>query len=226
MTTTDLKPGDIVQHPEHGYGVVLKNFPGVPTIYFAGKHGYENTTRGSTGWERVETCTTKAVRILEDYQQIASKSTGVIVRDAVVMMTPAVYEAHHGRETVRPGHVQVRVDDLELGPSVYETEGEFVSSVMRDFPEYSEGDLRLIYRALVAQRAESTPPADEQEIVGDGCECWVTPEHMWTTYGSAVEPGSLPEARREAHERHGHAALPRLRRADHKHRHGRGQPRG
>ena len=54
MTTTDLKPGDIVQHPEHGYGVVLKNFPGVPTIYFAGKHGYENTTRGFTGWERVE----------------------------------------------------------------------------------------------------------------------------------------------------------------------------
>ena len=149
MTTTDLKPGDIVQHPEHGYGVVLKNFPGVPTIYFAGKHGYENTTRGFTGWERVE--------------------------------------------TVRPGHVQVRIDDLELGPSVYETEGEFVSSVMRDFPEYSEGDLRLIYRALVAQRAESTPPADEQEIVGDGCECWVTPEHMWTTYGSAVEPGSQVE---------------------------------
>ena len=54
MTTTDLKPGDFVQHPEHGYGVVLKNFPGVPTIYFAGKHGYENTTRGFTGWERVE----------------------------------------------------------------------------------------------------------------------------------------------------------------------------
>ena len=118
MTTTDLKPGDIVQHPEHGPGIVLKNFPGVPTIYFAGKHGYENTTRGFTGWERVK--------------------------------------------TVRPGHVQVRIDDLELGPSVYETEGEFVSSVMRDFPEYSEGDLRLIYRALVAQRAESTPPADEK----------------------------------------------------------------
>ena len=55
MMNTDFKPGDIVQHPEHGYGVVLKNFPGVPTIYFAGKHGYENTTRGFTGWERVET---------------------------------------------------------------------------------------------------------------------------------------------------------------------------
>ena len=54
MTTTDLKPGDLVRHPEHGYGVVLKNFPGVPTIYFAGEHGYENTTRRFTGWERAE----------------------------------------------------------------------------------------------------------------------------------------------------------------------------
>lgn len=26
--------------------------------------------------------------------------------------------------------------------------------------------------------------------VGGGCECWVTPEHMWTRYGDAVEPGS------------------------------------
>ena len=58
MTTTDLKPGDIVEHPEHGYGVVLKNFPGVPTIYFAGEHGYENTTRRFTGWERVESTPT------------------------------------------------------------------------------------------------------------------------------------------------------------------------
>ena len=54
MTRTDLKPGDLVRHPEHGYGVVLKNFPGVPTIYFAGEHGYENTTRRFTGWERAE----------------------------------------------------------------------------------------------------------------------------------------------------------------------------
>ena len=54
MTTTDLKPGDLVRHPEHGYGVVLKNFPGAPTIYFAGEHGYENTTRRFTGWERAE----------------------------------------------------------------------------------------------------------------------------------------------------------------------------
>lgn len=159
MTTTDLKPGDIVQHPEHGYGVVLKNFPGVPTIYFAGKHGYENTTRGFTGWERAETCTPEAVRILEDYQQIVSKSAGVIVRDAVVMMTPTAYEAYRGRETVRPGHVQVRVDDLG-------EDGEDLSDWLNADEDSWELSGRLAIRvakAIAAQRGESTPTADEQE---------------------------------------------------------------
>ncbi len=140
MTTTDLKPGEIVQHPEHGYGVVLKNFPGVPTIYFAGEHGYENTTRRFTGWERAE--------------------------------------------TVRPGHVQVRVDDLD--PGLREGVDEAYRRLCRAWGgDYSE--------AQTAQCAESTPPADEPEIVGDGCECWVTPEHMWTTHYGAVEPGSQVE---------------------------------
>ena len=108
-STTDLKPGDIVQHPEHGYGVALKNFPGVPTIYFAGKHGYENTTRGFTGWERIE--------------------------------------------TVRPGHVQVRVDDLDL-------EG-WGGEESADWPTSSRLAVRAA-NALAAQRAESTPPADKK----------------------------------------------------------------
>lgn len=46
------------------------------------------------------------------------------------------------------------------------------------------------------------------EVWGDGCECWVTPEHMWLSaascgYGGGYEPGSqieynprVPEARR------------------------------
>ena len=110
MTTTHLKPGDIVQHPEHGYGVVLKNFPGVPTIYFAGKHGYENTTRGFTGWERVE--------------------------------------------TVRPGHVQVRVDDLDLS----RWEGVFEGGGWNHATRVA---IRAA-NAMTAQPAESTPPADEQ----------------------------------------------------------------
>lgn len=31
------------------------------------------------------------------------------------------------------------------------------------------------------------------EVWGNGCECWVTSGHMWTTYGDAVEPGSQIE---------------------------------
>ena len=31
------------------------------------------------------------------------------------------------------------------------------------------------------------------EVWGNGCECWVTPEHMWTTHCGAVEPGSQVE---------------------------------
>lgn len=31
------------------------------------------------------------------------------------------------------------------------------------------------------------------EVWGGGCECWVTPEHMWTTHYGAVEPGSQLE---------------------------------
>lgn len=111
MTTTDLKPGDIVEHPEQGYGVVLKNFPGVPTIYFAGEHGYENTTRRFTGWERVE--------------------------------------------TVRPGHVQVRVDDLADELRRYAALGQG--------PACLESNVMLrVTRALDAQCAESTLPAGEQ----------------------------------------------------------------
>lgn len=33
----------------------------------------------------------------------------------------------------------------------------------------------------------------EIETVGGGCECWVVPEHLWTTHYGAVEPGSAVE---------------------------------
>lgn len=186
MTTTDLKPGDFVQHPERRLNGLVVNGDGetIRVLYLTSL-GAVTTTSNLTGWERVETCMTEAVRILEDYQQIVSKSVGVVVRDAVVMMTPAVYEAHHGRETVRPGHVQVRVNDLDLN----RWEGVFEGGGWNHATRVA---IRAA-NAITAQRAESTPTADEPEIVGDGCECWVTPEHMWTTYGSAVEPGSQVE---------------------------------
>ena len=114
--TTDLKPGDLVQHPEHGYGVVLKNVPGVPTIYFADKHGYENTTRRFTGWERVE--------------------------------------------TVRPGHVQVRVDDLDDCPSEWLREDE-------DTWNFAPRVAIRVAKAIDAQRAQNTPPADAYDTAAD-----------------------------------------------------------
>ena len=122
-STTDLKPGDIVQHPEHGYGVVLKNFPGVPTIYFAGEHGYENTTRRFTGWEHAEI------------------------------------------ETIRPGHVQVRVNDLDLSRWEGVFEGGWNHST------------RVAIRAanaISAQRDESAPPAQPDEPTLFGARIVVT----------------------------------------------------
>ena len=115
MTTTDLKPGDIVQHPMWGNGVVAYTKFGLRVIGTSA--GYE-CIFGLTGWERAE--------------------------------------------TVRPGHVQVSVDDLDLGPDMGDSEEDFVAGWQSDFPEYSKADLRLIYRAIAAQRAESTTPADEQ----------------------------------------------------------------
>lgn len=140
MTTTDLKPGDIVQHPEKGSGIVRRN--GMTHDIYIAHDVYDVDYEPLDGWERVE--------------------------------------------TARPGHVQVRVDDLADELRRYAALGQG--------PACLESNVMLrVTRALDAQRAENTPPADEPEIVGDGCECWVTPEHMWTTYGSAVEPGSQVE---------------------------------
>ena len=146
MTTTDLKPGDLVQHPEKGRGIVValgEDADGSPltAIGYLDTSGRYRDTYGLTGWERVE--------------------------------------------TIRPGHVQVRVNDLDLG----RWEGVFEGGGWNHATRVA---IRAA-NALAAQRAESTPPADEPEIVGDGCACWVTPEHTWTTYGSAVEPGSQSE---------------------------------
>ena len=46
------------------------------------------------------------------------------------------------------------------------------------------------------------------QVWGDGCECGVTPESMWTTYYGAVEPGSQieynPECPKHGWEAHEH----------------------
>lgn len=116
MTTTDLKPGDIVQHPEHGFGFIVllkKDLGDVPASEAVVRSTNPRRNYGHdwdlTGWERVE--------------------------------------------TVRPGHVQVRVDDLD--PGLREGVDEAYRRLCRAWGgDYSE--------AQAAQRAESTPTADEQ----------------------------------------------------------------
>lgn len=108
MTTTDLKPGDIVQHPKKGSGIVRRN--GMTHDIYIAHDVYDVDYEPLEGWERVE--------------------------------------------TVRPGHVQVRVDDLDL-------EG-WGGEEPAEWPTSSRLAVRAA-NALAAQCAESTPPADEQD---------------------------------------------------------------
>ena len=115
MTTTDLKPGDLVQHPEKGRGLVHRRFArnDVGVVYAdKDRDGITSYTYDLTGWERVE--------------------------------------------TVRPGHVQVRVDDLDQYPSYWLNEDEYTHG-------FSGRVAIRAAKALAAQRTENTPPADEQE---------------------------------------------------------------
>ena len=118
MTTTDLKPGDIVEHPEKILlGIVGRLFGSsdVGVMYVDPERGgLDFRADDLDGWERVE--------------------------------------------TIRPGHVQVRVDDLDP-----QTLSEWSQWAACDVE--AEALVRL-GRALVAsqveQGAESTPPADEK----------------------------------------------------------------
>ena len=147
-STTDLQPGDFVQHPEKGRGIIDRTLVQQLGVYYMRDGGSFAWTSDFTGWERVE--------------------------------------------TVRPGHVQVRVDDLDNAHTIASW-AEWAGCDTVEEACKRIGQAFVAQQVGQAQRAESSPPAVEPEIVGDGCECWVTPEHMWTTYGSAVEPGSQVE---------------------------------
>lgn len=46
---------------------------------------------------------------------------------------------------------------------------------------------------------------ESRRVVGDGCQCWVTPESQWTTHYGAVEPGSQVERNPQCREHPMHA---------------------
>lgn len=107
MTSTDLKPGDLVQHAEFGPGLV----GGGEQILYLARDGFVYATFDPTGWERAE--------------------------------------------TVRPGHVQVRVDDLDLSHWLNKPDDDNI------WGESARVAIRAA-NAIAAQRAESTPPAVEK----------------------------------------------------------------
>ncbi len=46
---------------------------------------------------------------------------------------------------------------------------------------------------------------ERRPVVGDGCQCFVTPESQWTTHYGAVEPGSQVEQNPQCREHAMHA---------------------
>ena len=157
-STTDLKPGDIVQHPEKGRGYILRHGEGGSVrVIYAGQArtlGFD-LDLDTDGWERVETCTAGERRILDDFREVASgEAQEAVYPEAGVVIAP--HDAFKQRpELVRPGHVQVRVDDLDLRSWAVLGEDHYSSAAFR-------AGVRVA-KAVTAQRAESAPPAEEQE---------------------------------------------------------------
>lgn len=56
-TTTQLKPGDVVQHPERGYGIVYVDGTGETLVMHRSAKG-RISIDGLTGWERAEVVNT------------------------------------------------------------------------------------------------------------------------------------------------------------------------
>ena len=127
-TTTDLKPGDVVQHSEHGYGIFYVAAAGSLVMHRNAK-GHVDIDDLDEGWERVETCTWHERQWL-DYRggvrctcDTYPETTSGPEEDCEIHGRPygewvkraAEAEAELARAgIVKPGHVQVRVDDLDL----------------------------------------------------------------------------------------------------------------
>lgn len=160
MTRTDLKPGDFVRHPEKGRGYVLRHGEGGSVrVIYAGQArtlGFD-LDLDTDGWERVETCTADERSILDDFREVASgEAQEAVYPEAGVVIAP--HDAFKQRpELVRPGHVQVRVNDLDLSHWLNKPDDDNI------WGESARVAIRAA-NAIAAQRAESTPPADEKPM--------------------------------------------------------------
>ena len=171
MMNTDFKPGDIVQHPRWGNGVVTST-PYGQVIYYAQRLslGVACGSSDLTGWKRVETCTELERRWL-DYRggvhctcDTYPGTTNGPEEDCEIHGCPyedwvkcaAELQDELARaETVRPGHVQVRVDDLDLSHWLNKQEGDNI------WGEASRVAIRAA-KAVAAQPSESKPAQPDE----------------------------------------------------------------
>ena len=174
MMNTDFKPGDIVRHPKHGPGIVYVSptYPDQLHIMYRNVNGLSASTANLTDWERVETCTELERRWL-DYRggvhctcDTYPETTNGPEEDCEIHGRPYEDWVKRGAELqdelaraeiVKPGHVQVRVDDLDLSHWLNKQEGDNI------WGEASRVAIRAA-KAVAAQRAESTPTADEKPM--------------------------------------------------------------
>ena len=219
MMNTDFKPGDIVQHPKRGPGIVYVSptYPDQFRIMYRNVNGHSASTANLTDWERVETCT-RSERQWLDYRggvrctcDHNPATTNGPEEDCEIHGRPyaewvkraAGAQAESARiETVRPGHVQVRVDDLDLSHWLNKQEGDNI------WGEASRVAIRAA-KAVAAQPSESKPAQpDEPTEFGarvtvtlpDGTRekwlrwaggLWADEDGELTTWGDLIESGTV-----------------------------------
>ena len=122
-TTAQLETGQIVRHPEKGYGIVTTNGRTV-IMYAHPRDGLLTRTDRLTGWERVETVKPGHVQVRVDDLDL-NHPEGVRALWMRVQRLTTDPDSHETYEewaaannsrcnaVLAPGHVQVRVDDLD-----------------------------------------------------------------------------------------------------------------
>ena len=153
MTSTDLKPGDFVRHPEKGNGVVYDSTPSrVMHRNALGRLSSSNLD----DWERVETCTADERRILDDFREVASGEAqeAVYPEEGVVIASHADFEQRP--ELVKPGHMQVRVDDID--PQIFSNWSQGTA-----FNAEDEALIRIGLAFVARQVEQGDPPSQVDE---------------------------------------------------------------
>ena len=173
MTTTDLKPGDIVQHPEKGNGLVRRSrVKRDEVVVMQVAVGVDAVSvYDLTGWERVETCTERERTILDIYQRVSRYGyTYLDTCDGVVMERRRADEESTAQraESTPPGDEKPMSATVTLFcPDCGEAENVTVVMLGRQSNGQRWFDLREFH-------AHTCPPAQPDEPTEFGARVTVT----------------------------------------------------